>query len=181
MQILKQTLEMAEHRGWLVSIVTVSESTRDGWRCKGRHYVKLQKFSPAGEDFSMSIDFKLENAKETFLLNLKRYWDSFDVDSHVEKWISQRGKGGCPDSILELLTDAEQIRHSIFDLWSLLAGKQLFGASNTRFIDLLKEVNTLLADSPSEGECSKEENEVFADLANLKESLTRAGITTEVV
>jgi len=41
-------------------------------------------------------------------------------------------------------------------------------------------VEILLEDSPGEEECSKEENEVFADLANLKESLTRAGITVEV-
>lgn len=91
-------------------------------------------------------------------------------------WMPQRGKGGCPKNLLNLLTDAEEIKSSVFDLWSALAGEQLFGALHARLSALSKEVEELLAFAPNEEECCKKENQVFSDLANLKESLISAGI-----
>lgn len=124
----------------------------------------------------MVIALEKENTKETFLANLNKFWDDFNPDKHAEMWISQRGKGGCPESLLDLLTDAEEIKSSIFDLWTTLAGEQPFGTFKARLSALSKEVGKLLSVAPSEGECREEENQVFLDLANLKESLTSAGI-----
>ena len=75
-----------------------------------------------------------------------------------------------------MLTDAEKIKSSVFDLWTALAGEQLFGALKARLSSLLKEVEELLSVVPSEEECIEEENQVFSDLANLKESLLNVSI-----
>lgn len=176
MQELEQILEEAEKLGWSLSVEQEPAGTKEGWYQEERNWVRLWKLSPAGEDFSMAIDFTKERAKETFLENLNEYLDSFDVDEHVEQWISQRGKGGCPDSILELIADAEQIRSSIFELWESVAGEQTFGTLRFQLSTLLQKVQNLLTLAPSKEECSEEENQVFSDLANLKESLTSAGI-----
>lgn len=173
---LEQLLLKAEELGWSYRVGSEPEGTEGGWYHEERNYVELQKPSPAGEDFSMVIDFARGNPVDTFLSNLNEYWDNFDPDEHAEMWMPQRGKGGCPESILGLLTDAEEIKESVFALWSALAGKQWFGALHARLSSLSKEVEMLLSLAPSEEECCKEENQVFSDLANLKESLTSAGI-----
>lgn len=173
---LEQLLSKAKEIGWSYQVGSEPAGTKGGWYHEERNYVELRKPSPAGEDFSMVIAFEKENPKETFLANLNKFWDDFNPDEHAEMWISQRGKGGCPKSLLDLLTDAEEIKSSIFDLWTALAGEQLFGALKVRLSSLLKEVEELLSVAPSEEECSEEENQVFSDLANLKESLTSAGI-----
>lgn len=35
-------------------------------------------------------------------------------------WIPERGKGDCPESISELVEDAEAIKDMIFELWDAL-------------------------------------------------------------
>ena len=150
---LEQLLLKAEELGWSYRVGSEPEGTEGGWYHEERNYVELQKPSPAGEDFSMVIDFARGNPVDTFLSNLNEYWDNFDPDEH-----------------------AEEIKESVFALWSALAGKQWFGALHARLSSLSKEVEMLLSLAPSEEECCKEENQVFSDLANLKESLTSAGI-----
>lgn len=135
--------------------------------------------SSAGENFIANIDFDKENPVETFLINLKKYWDSFDVDSHAARWVSQRGKRGCPNRILDLVVDAEQIKDIIFKLWSALAGDVPFGPLGTRLSALLKEVNELVELTPLPEECSEKERQVFSDLARLQKSLISAGIAAE--
>lgn len=44
-----------------------------------------------------------------------------------------------------------------------------------RLIALYKELETLLNLAPNEEDCTNEENEVFSDMANLKDSLFNAG------
>ncbi len=173
---LEQLLSKAKEIGWSYRVGSEPAGAESGWYHEERNYVELRKPSPAGEDFCMAIAFKKENPKETFLANLNEFWDNFNPEEHAAMWMPQRGKGGCPKSLLDLLTDAEEIKSSVFDLWSALAGEQLFGALKARLSSLLKEVEELLAFAPSEEECCKEEKQVFSDLANLKESLTSAGI-----
>ncbi len=173
---LEQLLPKAEELGWSYQVGSEPAGTKGGWYHEERNYVELRKPSPDGEDFSMVITFEKENPKETFLANLNEFWDDFNPDEHAEMWISQRGKGGCPKSLLDLLTDAEEIKSSVFDLWTALVGEQLFGALHARLSALSKEVEELLAFAPSEEECCEEENQVFSNLANLRESLISVGI-----
>lgn len=87
-----------------------------------RMYVEMEKYSPAGEDFLMVIDFDAEDQAKTFLKNLWDYADNFDIDDHVEMWIPERGKKGCPSTARELVEDAEAIAEMMQELYEELDG-----------------------------------------------------------
>jgi hypothetical protein len=116
---LEQILQQAENLHWSYTIYREPEGTYNGWRCDERNYAELGKYSPAGEDFHMIIDFDADNPVESFLEDLKMYVDDFDIDEHVEGWIPERGKGGCPSSIRELSADAEVIKDMILELFEI--------------------------------------------------------------
>lgn len=106
---LQRMLDRAEELDW--SYTVYEEQGQNN-----RLYIELEKYSPAGEDFLMDIDFKAENQAETFLKDLWDYADNFDVDEHVEMWLPSRGKGGCPSTARELVEDAEAIVEMIKEL-----------------------------------------------------------------
>lgn len=85
-----------------------------------RTYIEMEKHSPAGEDFIMVIDYDAENQAESFLKGLWDYADNFDIDSHVEMWLPERGKNGCPATARELVEDAEAIVEMIKELYGQL-------------------------------------------------------------
>lgn len=116
---LEQLLDNVNELDWSYIIYQESKRTYDGCHCNERNYVELEKYSPAGEDFSMIIDFD-DNPIDSFMKNLKEYVNDFDIDEHVEMWIPERGKGGCPRSISELLEDAKAIIDMIVELWETL-------------------------------------------------------------
>jgi hypothetical protein len=70
----------------------------------------------------MIIDFDAEDQAESFLKDLWDYADNFDVDEHVEMWIPERGKRGCPSTARELVEDAEAIKEMIKELYGELDG-----------------------------------------------------------
>lgn len=125
---LKLILQKAEELDW-TSTVWIESSQND------RTYAELGKHSPAGEDFSMVIDFDKEDQADTFISDLREYWDNFDVDEHVEMWLPSRGKGGCPSSVRELVEDAEAIEKMIEELLDVL---DELGNENARAIAKMK-------------------------------------------
>ena len=122
---LEQLLNSAEGLDWNYTIYQEPEGTYNGWHCDERNYVELEKYSPAGEDFSMIIDFDIDDPINSFLENLREYSEAFDIDEHVEMWLPSRGKGGCPESISELVEDAENIQDMIVELWEILDSKNV--------------------------------------------------------
>ena len=94
---MKDIKKIANHLGW----ETTFESKTS---------IFFNQYSPAGEDFGFSVD--VENTKdiEQIAKEVKSYADDFSVDEHVEMWLPQRGKGGCPDTITGLIEDAEAIK-----------------------------------------------------------------------
>ena len=117
---LEKLLENAEGLDWSYTIYQEPEGT---YHCNERNYVELKKYSPAVEDFGMIINFDIDDPIDSFMEDLKEYSEDFDVDEHVEMWLPSRGKGGCPESISELVEDAEAIRDMIVELWELLDSK----------------------------------------------------------
>lgn len=80
--------------------------------------VELEKYSPAGEDFLMCVEV------ENFPESVREYANDFDVDEHAAMWIEARGKvKGVPDSIRELIDDAEAIKEMICELADALEEK----------------------------------------------------------
>lgn len=107
---MKILLSKAEELGWLSSS-WIEESQN------GRTYVEIGQYSPAGEDFSMIIDFDAEDQCSSFRDSLESYYEDFDIDGHVEMWVEARKNGisGVP-SIRELVKDAEEIDAMILKL-----------------------------------------------------------------
>ena len=107
---MKILLAKAEELGWWSS-AWIEESQNN------RTYVEMGQHSPAGEDFSMIIDFDAEDQCSGFRDSLESYYEDFDIDEHVEMWVEARRNGisGVP-SIRELVKDAEEIDAMILKL-----------------------------------------------------------------
>lgn len=80
--------------------------------------VELEKYSPAGEDFLMCVEV------ENFPESVREYANCFDADEHAEMWIEARGRvSGVPESIRELIDDAEAIQEMLYELADVLEEK----------------------------------------------------------
>lgn len=99
--------EICENRDWSVTVCD------DG-------SVELEKYSPAGEDFIISI------SSEDFVEDIKKYAASFNPDEHAEMWVMARrsGTSGVP-SIRELVHDAEAIDKMLQELAAALFSAEL--------------------------------------------------------
>lgn len=67
-------------------------------------YIDIQQYTPAGEDWWVSVWF---NSKDDIGNAVENLYADFDVDEEAELWIESRGKNGVPDSIKELVEDQE--------------------------------------------------------------------------
>lgn len=98
-KLKKKYVDVLEDLGWSI----------DSYIDDGR--VELQKYSPAGEDFSIVVD------TENFPKAVREEAAYFDQDEHIEMWIMARrnGVGGVP-STRELVKDAEEIEKMLEEL-----------------------------------------------------------------
>lgn len=72
--------------------------------------LELENHSPAGEDLIFSIDGK------DIPVEVRDYAEDFDKDEHVEFLVGGRGKRGAPETVRELLEDAEAIQKMLDEL-----------------------------------------------------------------
>jgi len=83
------------------------------WRVTdtGDGNIELEKYSPAGEDFIITV------GEERFVDNVKAYAASFDQEEHIAMWVEARrsGTSGVP-SIKELVEDAQAIDDMLREL-----------------------------------------------------------------
>ena len=77
-------------------------------------YVEIKNFSPCGEDIIEIVWF--DGTDAGFIDGVKKCALNFDADDHAEMWVDQRGKNGVPDSIRELINDANAIQKMLDDL-----------------------------------------------------------------
>lgn len=90
---------------------SISSYTDDG-------KVEVQKYSPAGEDFLMCVEV------ENFPESVRVCANNFDADEHATMRIETRGRvGGVPNSIRELIDDAEAIQEMLNELADALEEK----------------------------------------------------------
>ncbi len=97
-------LDVLEKHEW-----AVSSYTDDG-------RVEIEKYSPAGEDFSICVE--VENFPDAVM----EYYESFDIDDHIDMWVEARRNGvsGIP-STRRLAIDAEAIDEMLKELAYALA------------------------------------------------------------
>ena len=79
---LKMLLDKAEEMGWNWEAYIEPDGRRT--------YIEMGQASPAGEDFSMTIDFDEENQADSFKDSLESYYEDFDIDEHIEMWIEAK-------------------------------------------------------------------------------------------
>lgn len=94
----KKIRKIIEDLGW--SIVETGDSGAE-----------IYKHSPLGEDFY----FYVSDVKD-IVNEVVEYAESFDADEHAEIWIENRGKNGVPNSIRDLLQDADDIKEMLQEL-----------------------------------------------------------------
>lgn len=114
---IEELLNKVEELGWTYIRGNEPEGTYGGWKQEERNYIEIRQYSPKGEDFTATIDFDANNQVESFMTDLKDYFETFDIDEHVEMWIPSRGEGGCPESISDLVEDAESIKGMLMTLF----------------------------------------------------------------
>jgi len=91
-----------------------------GWDCHkcDDGTLELEKHSPGGEDVIFTIN------GEDIPAEVREYAEDFDEDEHVELWIGGRGKRGVPETVRELMEDAEAIQKMLNELAEALESVQ---------------------------------------------------------
>lgn len=98
-ELEQKYIDILEQNDW-----GISSYTDDG-------RVELETYSPEGENFLMCVDV------ENFPESVREYANNFDADEHAEMWIEARGRvAGVPNSIRELIEDAEAIKEMLNEL-----------------------------------------------------------------
>lgn len=118
---LEQLLVDAERLDWSYTIHHEPEYKYNNiWFVAEKNYVELEQYSIEGEYFTMIIDFDIDNPVNSFMKNLKKYSEDFDVDVCAEMWLSSKVGDGSPRSFSELKEDAETIKYMIVELLEVL-------------------------------------------------------------
>lgn len=104
---IEEILEKIKDLGWTVDID--SEDT-----------VTLGKYSPAGQDFSITVD--TENDKESFIENIYEAYSNFDASSETYIWLDNDGHGtnGAPYDMKDIYEDMEACAENVCKLYEKL-------------------------------------------------------------
>lgn len=92
----------------------------NGWRlcsCEkqdGEYYAEIEQYSPAGEDYVFTVWFNGFDAD--FIEKVCEYAEDYDADDHAADLVQYRGQGGVPNSVREIIDDAEEIGTMLSDL-----------------------------------------------------------------
>lgn len=102
-------IDVAEDLGWKVDF-----GEQEVFGYERERYVSFYKYSPAGEDFGFDIYFEdITDIPD----EVGKFYNSFDIDEHIEMWIEARrnGTSGVP-STRTLVKDAEDIDKMLDEL-----------------------------------------------------------------
>lgn len=106
MELSKRIEEILEQHDFSVcGEITERTYNNDGYD------VELETYSPEGEDVIVSLIY--DGTEEDFIRQFRSCAEGFDAEEHAKMWIESRGKNGVPDSIKDLLEDAEWIKSTL--------------------------------------------------------------------
>ena len=97
----KKLRKVIEDLGWNIEI----------YKGQTPNVLELSRYSPAGEDFSFSVDYGTD---EKISSAIQVYAHEFDQDEHIEMWVNSTVSG--KPSIRVLVQDAEDIDGMLQDL-----------------------------------------------------------------
>ena len=83
-----------------------------------KDYIDISQFSPAGEDFFFTV------TRDNFVNEIISYAENFDADEHAEMWVeNMHTVSGVPQSIRELINDADAIKEMLLELANEIRSK----------------------------------------------------------
>lgn len=85
-------------------------------------YIEINQRTPEGEDWWETICF--DGTYDGFTDAIEERIFNFDIDDEVEVWIPSRGRGDCPNSIMDLIHDAEWKQKTLEELLNDLQGNE---------------------------------------------------------
>lgn len=77
--------------------------------------IEFEKYSPLGEDFIFSI-----KNNNNIVEQIIDYANNFDEYEHAKMYIDIRGQSGVPNSIKDLIEDAQEIKNMLLELANAL-------------------------------------------------------------
>lgn len=80
--------------------------------------IEFGQYTPLGEDWNVCLFY--DGTYNNFKNKLTEYSENFDIDEEAEIWIENRGKNGIPDSIKDLVEDAEWKQKQLKELSEVL-------------------------------------------------------------
>ena len=89
----------------------------------GETVAELEWYSPLGEDVIVTIWY--DGSDADFIRKFQDYAEDFDAEEHAAMWISHRGENGTPDSIRDLLDDADAIDGKLVEVARYLESIEL--------------------------------------------------------
>ena len=115
MELSKKIIEVLEaHDISLCGEISERAYNNDGYD------VELETYSPEGEDVIISLIY--DGTEEDFIKQFESYAEDFDAEEHAETYINMRGKNGVPESIKNLLEDAEWQKEMLLEVAKDLNG-----------------------------------------------------------
>lgn len=107
-KLLDLIIHIGQVKGWAV------DATDNG---NDLAYIFFQRYSPADQDFNMSIEMPANDPNE-FLANLSNYYENFDPDGEALNWCDKEGHGinGAPKRLKDIIIDFEEIEKEIKEL-----------------------------------------------------------------
>ena len=85
----------------------------DYWFNEYKDNIDFGKYTPCGEDWFENLSFK---TADSFIEDLTRRVENFDIDEEVEVWIPVRGQRSVPEKITDLIEDAEWKKQELENL-----------------------------------------------------------------
>lgn len=127
MELSKRIEEILEKHDFSVCGGIFERHSNDGYD------VDLETYSPEGEDVIVSLVY--DGTEEDFIRQFRSYAEGFDAEEHAEMWIESSGKRGVPDSIKDLLEDAEWIKRELEEVADDLEGNETDNVAERKYQD----------------------------------------------
>ena len=107
--------------------------------------VELETYSPEGEDVIIALIY--DGTEEDFIRQFESYAEDFNAEEHAETYINMRGKNGVPESIRDLLEDANWQKEMLMKVSRELNNEALEEdiepITKEKFMDFMEENFTL--------------------------------------
>ena len=144
---------------------------------RGEFVREIEFYSPEGEDVIETIFY--DGTDEGFIKAFRSNAENFDADEHAEMWIESRGKRRVPESVRDLIADAEWIKNTLLSVADELEADEntenLSCMNRRQFLDYINEnfnisgeagrlINNILHYVESQG---MTENEQYLTLCEL--------------